>query len=406
MSMVATFLFILFASAAPRAQSLDVDALERVVAAKPGDVQSRRRLADAYVATGRPMDAVTELREVTALAPRLPGVWYALGQAYNAVKQDALATFGDPSDAPWRQLLSADALLANNHLTDAFVLYQATLDRLPSMVSIHDSVARIYERTGHAAWAARERSKGRLSTADCAGRKPLCDFRARRYRSALTTAMEASDAESRYWRARAANELALVAFNQLDALPDSAERRGVRAARARVEERYTDAIAELTAALRFAPREPELIYELASAYYAARDFDPAIATLSPLLQAYPDDMRLLKLEGHALLQLRRPEEALPILQRVVEREPADPNARLALGRAYFQTGNFTAALPLFEEQLANDDDGSLYVQLARTYTGLGQREKAAELLARSEIIQRAAQERAAKAAQQTITPPK
>src|SRR5437867_10287518 len=157
MSMVAAFLFVLFTSATTRAQSIDVDTLERVVAAKPGDVQSRRRLADAYVATGRPMDAVTELRKVTALAPRLPSVWYALGQAYNAVKQEALATFGDPSDAPWRQLLSADALLANNHLTDAFALYQATLDRLPLMVSIHDSVARIYARTGHAAWAGRER---------------------------------------------------------------------------------------------------------------------------------------------------------------------------------------------------------------------------------------------------------
>jgi predicted Zn-dependent protease len=383
-----------------------VDTLERAVAAKPADVQSRRRLADAYIAAGRPIDAVTQLRKVTALAPRLPAAWYALGQAYNAVKQDALASFDGSSDAPWRELLSADALLENNHLTDAFALYQAALERLPSMVSIHDSITRIYVRTGHIAWAARERTKGELSTADCAGRKALCGFRAGRYRSALTAALDGSDSESRYWRARAANELALAAFKQLDVLPDSAERRGVRATLARVDERYTDAIAELKAALKFAPHQPELMYELASAYYSARDFDLAIATVSPLLEAYPDSTRLLTLKGHSLLQLRRPDEALPVLQQVVEHDPTDASARLALGRAYLQTGNFTAAIPLFEPQLANDDDGSLHVQLARAYSGLGQREKAAELLAESERIERAARERAAAAAARTITGPK
>ena len=364
-------------------------------------------LADAYLAAGRPMHAVTELRKLSAIAPGQPSVWYALGQAYNALKQDALATFDNPSDTPWRQLLAADALLANNHLPDAFALYRATLDSLPSMVTIHDSVARIYDRIGNPAWAARERAKGRLPATACTERKPLCEFRAGRYRSALASVTTGSDAESRYWRARAANELALAAFKQLDVLPDSAERRSVRATLARTEERYTDAIAELKAALRFMPRQPDLIYELASAYYSARDFDLAIETMAPLLQAYPDDARLLRLKGQSLLQLRRPEEALPLLQRLVERSPTEPSARLALGRAHLQTGNFTAAIPLIEGQLPNDDDGSLHVQLARAYAGLGQREKAAALLARSDEIQRAAREReAAAAAQRTITAPK
>ena len=402
----ATFLLVLFWSIPAAAQPPDVAALERAVAANPGNVRGRQMLADAYVGAGRPLDAVAELRKATTLAPRMPSVWYALGQAYNAVKQSELATFDNPSDAPWRQLLSADALLANNHLTDAFAAYQAALESLPSMVSIHDATAQVYERTGHHAWAVRERANGRLTIEACAKRKALCEFRAGRYRSALDAAFAGSDPESRYWRARAANELALAAFRQLDALPDSAERRGVRATLARAEERYTDAIAELNAALRFAPRAPELIYELASAYYSARDFDLAITTSAPLLEAHPDDARLLMLKGHSLLQLRRPEEAVPILQHVVERDPANAGARLALGRAHLQTGNAAMAIPLIEGELARDDDGSLHVQLARAYTGLGQREKAAQLLARSDEIQRAARERAAVAAQRAITPPK
>lgn len=402
----ATLLLVLFVSTPATAQSPGVAALERAVATNPADVRGRQMLADAYLGAGRPMDAVVELRKATALSPRVPSLWYALGQAYNAVKQQALATFGDPSDAQWRQLLSADALLANHHLTDAFAVYQGALQGLPSMVSIHDSIAHIYERTGHDAWAVRERAKGRLTNETCAARKVLCEFRAGRYRPALAAAFAGSDPESRYWRARAANELALAAFRQLDGLPDSIERRSVRATVAQAEERYTDAIAELKAALIFAPRQPELIYELASAYYSARDFDLAITTSAPLLQAHPDDARLLTLRGQSLLQLRRPEEAVPILQHVVEREPANPAARLALGRAHLQNGNAAMAIALIEGELARDDDGSLHVQLARAYTSLGQREKAAQLLARSDEIQRAARERAAVAAQRTITPPK
>ena len=144
-----------------------IEPLKRVVAARPADAESRRMLAEAYVASGRPANAVTELRRVTELAPGAPRGWYALGHAYNAVTQAALGAFEDqPEDSPWRQLLVADALLADGRFTDAFAIYRAALERLPSMVSIHDSVARIYEQTGHADWAARERAIGRLPAAE------------------------------------------------------------------------------------------------------------------------------------------------------------------------------------------------------------------------------------------------
>jgi thioredoxin-like negative regulator of GroEL len=77
-----------------------------------------------------------------------------------------------------------------------------------------------------------------------------------------------------------------------------------------------------------------------------------------------------------------------------------------LGRAYVQKGDFAEAIPLIEPQLSGDTDGSLHAQLARAYTGIGQREKAASLLQRSQEIQRAAQERIAAAGQRAITPPK
>jgi predicted Zn-dependent protease len=110
--------------------------------------------------------------------------------------------------------------------------------------------------------------------------------------------------------------------------------------------------------------------------------------------------------GYSLLQMRHVEEALPILQRTVERNPAAPGPRLALGRAYLQNGDFAAAVPLIEAQITDDQDGSLHLQLARAYGGLGRRDKSAELLERSLALQRAAEERGNAAAQRTITAPK
>ncbi len=350
---------------------------------------------------------LTRLEGAAASKSTDPRVWYGLGQAYNAVKQRALRTFeGAPDQAAWQQLLAADALMVNGQHTEAFVVYRSAQERLPSMISIHDSVARIYESIGKADWAAKEKAAAALPPSACDTRKALCEFRAGRYRSALTAALANTDPESRYWQARAAAELALSAFKHLDELPDSGERRVVRATLARGEGRYLDAIAELKAALTFAPGDRALLFELASAYYAARDYEQAMATLAPMLESSPDDPRLLQLTGFALLQLRRAEEAVPILQRAATGDTSDAGTRLALARAYLQKGDFAAAIPLLEGQLAGDQDGSLHVQLARAYKGVGKTDNVDALLARAQELQRAAEDRANAAARRTITAPK
>ena len=231
--------------------------LQRVTAAQPANIEYRRLLARAYAESGRPLEAATQLRQITDLAPTRPAAWYSLFHAYNAVAQDALATFADGADSgQWQELLLADALFADGRFTDAFAAYRQAIAAAPTMVSIHDSIARIYEQTGHADWAAVERAKGRLTVAQCARRKALCEFRAGRYPAALAAARSGADAESRYWRARAATELTRDAFNRLDRLPDSRERRELRAALAIADRRHADAVVELKAAEKFAPGDP------------------------------------------------------------------------------------------------------------------------------------------------------
>ena len=72
-------------------------------------------------------------------------------------------------------------------------------------------------------------------------------------------------------------------------LPDSRERREVRATRARAERRFADAIVELKAALKFAPGDSALLDDLGTSYYAARDYEQAVATLSAAAQGQSDD---------------------------------------------------------------------------------------------------------------------
>jgi predicted Zn-dependent protease len=215
-----------------------------------------------------------------------------------------------------------------------------------------------------------------------------------------------SDAESRYWRARSARELARGSYAQLDSLPDSPERRASRAATARAEDRHQDAVTELTAALKLAPHNFTLTFELATAAYAARNYEQVLATITPLLRARPDDPRLVKLAGYSQLHLRRLDDALPLLQKAAAIDAADPGPQLALGRAHVQRGDYADAIRLLERHLGSDADGSLHVQLARAYTGVGQREKAAALLARSQELHRESEERSAAAARRRIEPPK
>src|SRR5437867_3401371 len=265
-----------------------------VLANQPDNATAHMRAAAQATRDHRFIDAVGELSAAVEIGPTLASAWYALGQAYTEVSNEAANTFRDGAeDASWRRLLTADSLLANGRMVDAFALYREALDRLPSMVSIHDSVARIYERSGHADWADRERAAAAIVSVDCAARRALCDFRAGRTRATLDATRDRSDAESRYWRARPAGELARTAFPRLDDLPDSVERRSARAARARAEERPLDAIAELDAALALAPGHPALTYELAAACYAARNYERALATVAPIVRAPSHDARAL-----------------------------------------------------------------------------------------------------------------
>ena len=175
----------------------------------------------------------------------------------------------------------------------------------------------------------------------------MCEFRAGRYRSSLEAAINGwmgialldctRGQRARVCRVQASRTLLRIRL----------ERRSVRAAIAQARERYTSTpCRELRAAVRLAPQQPELPFELASAYYLARDYE-ARSPRFTVAARYPDEARLMTLEAQALVQLQRADEAVPIL-KTAERRPDDAALKLALGRAYLQSGHYAAAIPLLE----------------------------------------------------------
>jgi predicted Zn-dependent protease len=89
-----------------------------------------------------------------------------------------------------------------------------------------------------------------------------------------------------------------------------------------------------------------------------------------------------------LLQLQRPEEAIPLLRSVLKRDPKHLAAHAVLGRALLQTGDAANAIQHLKAALTIDEDGSTHYQLVRAAQAAGQARVAAEARAKYEKIQK------------------
>jgi predicted Zn-dependent protease len=391
--------------------------LRRFVTAQPTHVESRQMLATALLVSGHPREALTHYQRLTRLTPKDAKTWAGLVQCYDALAQEAidhLRDAKDPNAEAYQQLMLGDVLVSDEKPEQAFAFYRAAAAAIPRLATIHESIAQIYEKTGHADWAAAERAKPEAAAPVCTGARPRataeCEFRQKRYANVLTVVASRSDAESQYWRARAYAELGVAALAHLNELPPSRELHELKAELFRNEGRHLQSIEELNAALTLAPDDPRLQKELAKSYLLSRDPDHAkpllqalIAKLSP---SQPADPEVPLLYGEILLEAQQVEEALPYLKAAAAGDPRSTNVHAALGRALAQLGQHAEAIPHLKAALPQDEDGSLRYQLARAYQATGQPDLAKPLLAEYQAMQQAAQSRNQTAAPDArITPP-
>jgi predicted Zn-dependent protease len=379
--------------------------LERAVRLQPSLLPAQLFLGSTFLSLGNPKAAIAPLRRVVTAKPADPSAWSLLAQAYNGIVQATLATFEESAgEDDWRTLLLADALRDDGRLGPAFSAYRRVLDKLKPTRAAHNGIATIYEQTGHGDWAAVQRGRAAKVVLDCQAQAAECAFAKARYTQVIADTARRTDPASRYWRIRAAAALTRAAFAKLEALPDSRERRVMRAELARSRGQHVESVAELKAALTFSPDEPSLLAELALSHHLARDYEQAITIERTLLERAPGDASMLALYGQSLLELQRVDEAIPALQRALALAPGDTAARAALGRAFVQKGEMAQAIPLLEPALASDEEGTLHFQLARAYQATGQADKAKPLLEKYQSLQQARRERDA-ASESTIVGP-
>ena len=304
--------------------------------------------------------------------------------------------------SPYSAALIADTRVKRRQYRSAFYFYSEALKQLPNLHGIHAAVADIYRKTGHSDWAAEEDAKeAGLPAADCKAHPAECDFVAG-HDAALVKSVSTTP-EALYWRAKAANELALQAFFRLGQLPESVELHRLRADIARGQGQYLEEVKEWRAAIALKPAEPALRQELAVSLFLAADYRAAIAEAQKLARTAETEFLI----GDSLLRLEQPEEAIPHLKSALILNPKLLAADASLGLALARTGKSAEAIPHLVKALELDRDGSLHFQLAGAYRSAGDATKAQAAMAKyQELSKQEADAKAQVAREAQIAPPK
>lgn len=354
--------------------------LTKFVSFEPGNIDARGMLANALLSTGRAKEAAVHFRKLAALTPQDPKAWYGLGKSYEALAQNAFKQLDKTAQgsAEWLALI-ADSRVEQRQYRSAFYFYKEALAKRPDLAGLHGALAKVYRATNHPDWAAAEEQKA--GKPDCTTDKAACDFAAGKF-------LEAASSASLYWQARAYNELALQAFERLGSVPESVEMHALKAELLTNHGNKLEAVEEWRAAQRFAPGDPRIERQLATAMYLAGDYKNAL----PLLRKFArDNPRLAELHffiGDSLLHLEQPRDAVPELETAVRLDPKLLPAQAALGLALIRDEKPAGAIPHLTAALGIDDDGSLHYQLARAYQASGNAELAKAAMQKYQEIQR------------------
>ena len=191
------------------------------------------------------------------------------------------------------------------------------------------------------------------------------------------------------YEATGQKDAAADAWQHLMELPPSYQSHAHLADVHNAARRWKEAAAEWRSALELAPDSGKARAALTWALFRSRDYEAAIATLEPLLREKPGAETLF-LQGASLLNLQKPKEALPFLRAATEADPKLLPARAALGQALLQTGKHEEAIPLLQQSVSVDEDGSTHFQLFRAYQLANRKAEAEEALAAYKRLRAAA----------------
>lgn len=376
--------------------------LERASRVLPQDAEILQMLADAALMSGKFGPATSALRALAKIQPAEPRIWAGLGRGYEALSEEAFAKLDslDPGSPYWLAL-TAETRVKQRQFRSAVGLFREALAKL-NRRDWRESVAGIYEQTGHPDWAAAEKARAaQLQGPACAKPSAECHFLAVRYLQAAETA--GHTAEALYWRSKAYNELAREAYIALSRFPDSAEWHAFLGNLYRTQNKQAESIKEWQAAIDLRPGDPELQRELAATELANKDFAAAETILHALAETTPDNAEVLSLLGEAMIAQQKFGDAIAPLEKAAKLAPALLTVRASLGRALLSADRAAEAAPHLRAALPTDRDGSLHFELSRALAAQGKAAEADRFAVKSRQLRKLLEEAEAGG---EIAPPK
>lgn len=356
-------------------------ALEKYVEKQPSDPQGWHMLGNVLMARGDYASAARVFQKLSETAPESAPAWYQLGKAYEAAAHQAFSELEEiaPESGYWLALV-ADSRVAQQQYRSAFYFYRKALEKTPQLRGVHSAVSRVYRLTGHQDWAQKEaRKEEALGAPDCQKEPILCAFLAGEFERVLELA-DSNEAKALYWKIQAYNHLARKAFQHLSQLPASFEQHRFKAEVHQTQGRHLEAAQEWRKALSLSPEHPEAERGLAFSLFLGRDYTGSEPLISRLLEREPDDPQIHYAAGEIRLNQEKPKESVPFFERTLELDPDFLQAHASLGRAYLSLEKPESAVRHLQQALPLDRDGSLHYQLAQAYRQAGKMEEAARVL--------------------------
>jgi len=314
----------------------DLKAATKLVSATleqlPRSTALREMLISLDLGTGDQVSAEQELRKLIALKPQELRYRYDLANlvaqtdgrdAAQRVLEDAVKQLPQNSDA---KLALINFVATQRSRDEGESTLRGFIEQDPDNLDLRLGLGSLLQGTG-ALQAA-------IATYDDIVRRNGTDFRSLIARDRIA-AIEAS--LGHHAEARRAIEQVLAANpRDNDAL--------LMRARLELDEgALQQAVADLRAVLRERPDSVPIRRMLAQAYRANGDFALAEDTLRSALELEPTDAALRDNLADLLLQMGRTDQAVEFTEETVARNPADPNARVALVRAKLARRDFAGA---------------------------------------------------------------
>jgi len=188
------------------------------------------------------------------------------------------------------------------------------------------------------------------------------------------------DPRTEYVCLRLYSVMAEQAFAKLAALsPDSYFVAMLRATTLQRERKYADADREYELAGRLVGDDPDVFIEHGKLKDAMGRFREAIPLFQKALALDPANPRVRSLLGEAYWMSGQPEAALPLLQEVVRSNPNDVQSRIYAAEAWDSLHDIDDAIRTLEEA-PSDNDGRIHFLLAKYYNRQGKKEDAARAL--------------------------